>query len=393
MKKFRLFLLLLVSYNIAFTQSELPILKTSTDVLSIKDGHALLSDYWTIDPTIELDVYVADKLNKEKIVTFYSDIDSISFDLLPNQKKDFLIVLNDKDTCYTQIKSGITFIDKESVQLTHDTIPFILTESNNIIIQTVLNDFDTLNLMFHTAQGQVSLTEEAVSTIANKTFDKSEKAITWGGEATSRYSLGNYMKIKEFEWKNITVWEDKNTGPHADGKFGPNLFQNKVIELNYDENIMVIHSYLPTIDKKFEQLDIVFQGHMMFLDTKYKIKRNRYDNKVLLHSGYSGSLLLDDQFVKTNKFGEQLEIISESELKDSYGNVLKTKKAILPCFSLGSTKLKDTPVSFFEGTLGRQHISVIGGNIIKRFNVFIDLQNAHLYLKPSHLATVPFENT
>ncbi len=393
MKQTTLFLLFVLKTLSIFAQTDLPVLRTETTDLSIKDGSVLRVDYWTIDPTIELDVYVADKINQTKLVTFYSDIDSITFQLAPREQKDFLVILNNKDTCLTRIKSGITFIKSDNLQLTQDSIPFTLTSANNIIIQTVLNKVDTLNLMFHTAQGSISLTEKAVAKIANKSFDKSETAITWGGESTARYSQGNYMRIKGFEWKNVTIWEDKNTGPSADGKFGPSLFQNKVIELNYDQNVMVIHSYLPDLDRLYEKTDILFNQHLMFVETKYKTNRNRYVNKVLIHSGFGGTLLLDDKFVKENNIGDQLKTISESQLTDSHGNVLKTKQAILPCFALGKSKFKDMPISFFQGALGRQHMSVIGGNVLKRFNVFFDLQNAHFYYKPNNLTALPFENT
>jgi hypothetical protein len=35
--------------------------------------------------------------------------------------------------------------------------------------------------------------------------------------------------------------------------------------------------------------------------------------------------LFDDKFVIESKIGEQIRIIDEKELKDSHGNVLKTK--------------------------------------------------------------------
>ncbi|MEM7163151.1 MAG: hypothetical protein AAF487_12010 [Bacteroidota bacterium] len=383
------FLLNAISISI-FAQDDLPVLRTETADMDIKDGDHLRIDYWTIDPAIELDVYVADKINQRKSVSFYSDIDSITFHIDPGEQRNFLIILNETDTCLTQIKSGITFVDRDSLPLTQDTIPFILSSANNIIIQTVLNQNDTLNLMFHTAQGSVSLTEDAISKIGNKTFDKSVNTVTWGGESTSRYSLGNYLKMKGFEWENLTIWQDRNTGPDADGKFGPGLFPNKVIELNFDQSIMVVHAYLPEIDDQYEQSILSFQQNLMFIETHYQIEDNRYTNPVLIHSGYGGALLLDDEFVRENKIDSLLATIEESELKDSYGNVLKTKKAILPYFSIGTQNFTDMPVSFFTGSLDKQQISVMGGNIIKRFNMFIDLQNAYLYYKPNQSMTLPF---
>jgi hypothetical protein len=150
---------------------------------------------------------------------------------------------------------------------------------------------------------------------------------------------------------------------------------------------------LPELDESYKKLSLVFNGHMMYVETNYQIENNNYTNEVLIHSGFGGTLLLDDQFVKENDIGSQLETISESHLKDSYGNILKTKKAILPSFSIGQTSFTDMPISFFEGALGKQHVSVIGGNILKRFNVYFDLQNAQLYYTPSHLIDTPFGNS
>ncbi len=390
MSKFLMFLFIFGHQGFTIAQSTFPILQTTTEVLSIKDGDVLKQNYWTVDPSLPLDVYVADKLNQTKIITFYSDTDSLSFEIDPLKTQKFAIVLNEKDTCWTQVKSGISFVKMADTPLTHDTIPFTLTKANNVIIQSSLNDGDSLRMMFHTAQGSVSLTEEAITKLGNKNFDKSEKAITWGGEATTEYSEGNQFKIQNFEWNDLTIWSDKHTGPTADGKFGPNLFPDKVIELDFDKNLMIIHSYLPEIDESFQKAQITFNQNMMFLNTEYIINDHSYRNPVLLHSGYGGTLLLDDKFVEKNKFGELLETISESELKDSHDNVIKTKRSILPQFKLGEDSFKNIPINFFEGALGRQHLSVMGGDILKRFNLYIDLQYGYLYYRPNGLYNIPF---
>lgn len=41
-----------------------------------------------------------------------------------------------------------------------------------------------------------------------------------------------------------------------------------------------------------------------------------------------GGLKYDDDFVNKSQIGKQIEITQEQELKDSYGNILKTKKGI-----------------------------------------------------------------
>lgn len=123
----------------------------------------------------------------------------------------------------------------------------------------------------------------------------------------------------------------------------------------------------------------------MLLEPDVEIANNMYKNKFLIHSGYSGDILLDDKFVADHNIGGMLKMVGEKELKDSYGNVVKAIKAILPALRIGKEILFNVPVGFFQGAIGRQQMSIMGGNILKRFNIIIDAQRKNVYLKSSHL--------
>ncbi len=85
------------------SQQKLPIIKANTNVVTIKDGPVILTDTWTLSPEIRPDSYHAIKSATTKNITFYTDIDSISFHCLPGKSYDFAILLKGKDTCYTKI--------------------------------------------------------------------------------------------------------------------------------------------------------------------------------------------------------------------------------------------------------------------------------------------------
>ncbi|WP_343534696.1 S41 family peptidase [Pedobacter sp.] len=85
------------------SQQKLPIIKANTNAITIKDGPVLLTDTWTLSPEIRPDRYHAIKSATAKNITFYTDIDSISFLCLPGENYDFAIILKGRDTCYTQI--------------------------------------------------------------------------------------------------------------------------------------------------------------------------------------------------------------------------------------------------------------------------------------------------
>ena len=80
-------------------QKELPIIKANSPQADIKEDNNLRKNAWRIVPEANPDVY---KTSAKK-VTFYTDVDSISFNISPNNQYDFVILLNEKDSAKTRI--------------------------------------------------------------------------------------------------------------------------------------------------------------------------------------------------------------------------------------------------------------------------------------------------
>ena len=92
---------LLIQCPLLAQKKELPVVRSNSVRIDIKDDNVLKKSYWTIVPELEIDVYTT----KGKKVTFYTDVDSISFNINPKIKEyDFIIVLNEKDSARTQIR-------------------------------------------------------------------------------------------------------------------------------------------------------------------------------------------------------------------------------------------------------------------------------------------------
>ncbi|MDO6435447.1 hypothetical protein Q4E93_32840 [Flavitalea sp. BT771] len=284
--------------------------------------------------------------------------------------------------------------DKQPAALseTASIIPFQLTAYNNLSVQAILNKKDTIHLMFHTASGSVFLTEDAVKKIQTLHFDRTDTLKSWGGGGNARFSQHNFLQIGSLQWDDMDIWENKYSGQYTDGKFGTDLFANKVVEIDFDKQVLIVHTSLPHKIKKYEKLKMTFRNDCLFIESLCKTGDSTFANKFLIHSGYAGAVLLDDQFVHDHKIAEKLKIVGEREMKDSYGNIMKSQKAILPAFTIGQTTLSQVPVAFFSGALGRQKMSIIGGDILKRFNIIIDAQREYIYLKPNSLRKSDYTN-
>lgn len=278
-------------------------------------------------------------------------------------------------------------IAQNNVPLANYSIPFRLTSSNNISIRAVLNEKDTLNLMFHTSASDLTITAEAINRMKSVNFTRTDTLKSWGGDSNAaRFSGNNSLKIGEQKWEGMKIWENKNSGPGTDGKFGLDLFDNKVIEIDFDKSVITISAALPEKAEAFKKVKLRYNDGMMFIEALSDIGTEKLSNQFLIHSGYAGSVLFDDEFTDRNKLSDKLKVISEKSLKDSYGNVLKTKKAIMPMLTLAGVELKDIPVGFFQGAIGRQKISILGGDVLKRFNMIIDAKRNFIYLKKNKLS-------
>lgn len=98
-----------LAINLLFVQCDfaqsLPVIQAKSKKVDVRDGKVFQKGIWNLTPEAKPDVYQALEPIVEKRITFYTDIDSIAFDVAPNKTYDFLIVLNEKDTCYTRIST------------------------------------------------------------------------------------------------------------------------------------------------------------------------------------------------------------------------------------------------------------------------------------------------
>ncbi len=275
------------------------------------------------------------------------------------------------------------------------TIPFYVTSYNNIVIKAVLNNSDTVNLMLHTASSDVTITEDAVIKLKTVNFNGTADSVkSWGGNNNSSdFSRNNSLQIANKTWDSVTIWKDKNSGQETDGKFGLNLFKNKVLELDFDKNLLTVETKMPDTIKDYSKLQLISKNDELFIRADCQTEKGNYINQFLIHSGYSGDVLLDSKFVNDNNIGKQINITGEKKLQDAYGNVIVTKKGILTVFRIGTLQLTKVPVGFFEGAIGAQKISVIGGDILKRFNWIIDAKRKYIYFKPNNLFKTSFSNS
>lgn len=262
-------------------------------------------------------------------------------------------------------------------------IPFVLTKANNISILATIDKKHSVNLMLHTGFDGVSLTKETTARFSDLKLDKSETVTSWGGKAKSRSGDNHSLQIGDLTWEGITIGESEFSGPATDGKFGLDLFSDKIIEIDFDHSRITLHSKVPEMDPGFQKLNLIHKDNLWFIEGTVEAGKALYQNPFMIHSGFGGTVLLDDEFIIKHQLAGQLKTTSETDLKDSYGNIGKTRNVLLPSIRFGNSKLEGVSVGLFDAALGRQKLSVLGGNLLKRFHIILDRKGSWIYLKPN----------
>jgi len=93
-----------------YAQKNIPVIKSSSKKIDIRDGNNLKKQWWTISPELNPDVYETSSLGQK--VTFITDKDSISVEIKKDTKFDFIILLNDSKKAFTQIAYKQTYLQK-----------------------------------------------------------------------------------------------------------------------------------------------------------------------------------------------------------------------------------------------------------------------------------------
>lgn len=365
-----------------FAQQSLPIIHAHSQTVRIKDGGFLRRNNWNLSPTTKPDIYYADRANKEKWVTFYTDIDSFRVKVVPNEKYDFVILLNGKDSCYTQIQSQqapkLTFEQEK-----HDTIPFFLSENHNICFKACVNEKDTLMLMFDTGATAFPITQSYLSTKANSLV--SEKTVLKQYQALPV----NTLKISNRIWHTPRALMTINSGHGTDGLIGWDLFDGEILEIDYDKKIMIAHSSLPESAEMYSKHEITFVRSLLCIEANLPTKKGNLNRLFLVDSGFDGAMMLDSSLQSVSK---DWQYLSSSTYSNASGQLFENKIYLAPSLNIANTQMSNIPAKQING---ENHIpspiNILGNDLLMRFNTILDFQQDCIYLKPNSLWNLPYK--
>jgi hypothetical protein len=365
---------ILLSFSLSsLAQKKLSVIYASSKNAVINEENNSITR-WGINPNAKPDTYTTNKFKKSKTVKFKTDIDSITIRLKPGQKKDFIVIINGKDSCITRIQAPAPKNLSRSQSISPDTIPFLVNKYNTNLLKIFFNRTDSLQMNFDSGATEMSLTADVLKS-----------------KVQSKPKLYNTLydiKIGQHIFKS-KIYDTQAVGHEADGLLGWDLFDGLVVELNYDNNAMVIHSNLPPQIKHnphYSGFDIHYINNRPFIECKIIQNKSSSKSLFLFDLGYQKTVMLDGDLLKANNFPSQnMEVINKTIMHGTNNNEIPVITAKLEKLEMGPFQLRNIPAQLIAQNKPMRgiNIHILGNEVLKRFNTFFDFQNDVIYLMPN----------
>lgn len=380
----------MVSWGIC--QQHLPILKTNSTTLDVSESGILKKGEWELSQDPEWDVYeVLDKNIRQKLV-FYSDIDSLSFSVEPDTVYDFIILLKNKQSFKTRISTRYNTYRKNcnNCAITSDTINFDL-DKNKIIIKGKINQGEELEFLFDTGAESIGLYQSGYKKYSSLHFNRPVDIVGIGGISKGTNSAGNQLQLDHLIWDNKSVYYANEQLKGVDGLIGYKIFEDKVVEIDFDKQMIMAHRSLPVLKSGYTACRFEKRGGLYFIELKLKIGEKVISGWFDFDTGNNGVMYLHDGMVSGENIDHLFGNLGEATIRNTDGNTVKTRKIILQKLYVGAYELTDIPVLMVQpNELKSLPFSNMGIELIKRFNIVMDYKNNVVYLKPNRLFNTPF---
>nr|WP_294875751.1 hypothetical protein [uncultured Pedobacter sp.] len=274
-------ILCLLLGQFAFAQSHLPVIRASSKTASIRDGKHLKKNYWAIMPERKPDYYYAEIPERTQTITFITDLDSISFPVSYGKDYDFVILLNGKDSCFTRISTRyreFNAFTKVSSTAAPDTIPFTLGDNRKLYVDAMLNGSGVHHNQLDLGAGGTLINKKSVGKV-KMNFDQKVNLANSDGVHEVPSASKNVLQIGNLVWDSIGIAVAGNMKDHEDLLIGNSLFRGKVLEVNYDKKLLIVHDALPPQAAAYSRHDMLLDGGVipisqLILGSETKCKRD-----------------------------------------------------------------------------------------------------------------------
>jgi hypothetical protein len=299
---------------------------------------------------------------------------------------------------YSQVEENSWYSEKDKISFPFDfsnNLIIIDAQINGVTLKFILDTGTEKNILFSFPQNDsIELFNPVKAKIAG---------VGSGEPLDVIISNKNRFQISEFRDDNFSVmiFNESNVnflnrlGKEVNGIIGSDFFKNRLIEIDFEKKKITIHKEHKYILKrkfrKFSKLKIKLVQNKPYLTLNSIVNEVQIPLKLLVDSGLSDGLWL----FKNDIIQEPKEFIEDYLGFGLAGDILG-KRGRVEQVAFSNFEFKDVLVTYPDSTaFGNVNLiegrnGSIGGELLKRFHLFIDYKNEVLYLKRNKYFNDPF---
>ncbi|WP_177318624.1 retropepsin-like aspartic protease [Chitinophaga sancti] len=269
------------------------------------------------------------------------------------------------------IITSILLLQLQSLIAQHlpDTIPFTLS-GPKVLLQGRLNDTSQVRIEFDLGAGTQAVNRQSCERLGLHFDDKVIMNNTEGINEV-RKSNSNQLSIGHLQWSDLPLAEVGNMLPQEDLIVGNGLFWNKVIELDYDLNILIVRDHLPEKAKDYASQAIIYEQFRPKMKVSFTHNGETYTWWTLFDTGRDGTMLIGEDFTGTDgNWGKLKELM-----------MLNGKKIVRLDAEIGGVKFKDIVTNAADPENPKGRCTLLGNQVLSQFNVILDNKEQKIYLK------------
>jgi predicted aspartyl protease len=286
---------------------------------------------------------------------------------------------------------------------TSTTIPFKIA-SNLIIMKARVNGSAPADFIFDTGAGSTVIDSEFGEAVGLK---KSGNVTSNGaaGRATAGVLKGASVELGDLKATRLTIYSlplgDISTAfdVRIKGIIGNDIIGRVVADIDYENGrLRLVERFAFRPGPTAERVPITIFDNIPFVRsavTPLGAKGAKSISALLeLDTGSTGALLLNSPFVKKNALIDTLRV-SLDHATGGVGGSGSSKVGRIASIRFGSFGLEHPITVFYTGTKGdnasSEYDGLIGGGILRRFKVTIDMLGKSLFLEKASDFGEPFE--
>lgn len=181
------------------------------------------------------------------------------------------------------------------------------------------------------------------------------------------------------------------------GIIGYDVFKDFVVEINYSSKYIRLHKpefFKPKKSKRWQSIPVEIHKNKPYLDGEITLGADSKDVKLLMDTGSSDALWLFEDKIKGIVPNDSLffrDYLGKGLSGSVYGQRSKIKGFRLADFNLKNVNVAyPDSVSVDANRIYKERDGSLGGDVLKRFNLYVDYTNRKLHFKKNHYYKKPF---